>query len=246
MPDVLVQSHSASLCMTFYTGEQFPPEYRLDAFAAEHGSWNRARRTGYKVIRVPLKDGKATGEYEDFLVGFVTPGRQRLGPPGGRHRGQGRSPPGHRRRLGNRVARRLHRVQFRTSPMSKRSPDDRSGLIFALRRSQPACRSWPRLTLAGSASGSCRRHAISPCVVNGEAGRAERQGIDFYRVEQADGPSLLLKAGKPGSSGWAASDEVVLVDQAIDFFIAARCEPDPGDAFLPRRAGVALVRQERL
>jgi glucose/arabinose dehydrogenase len=72
VPDVLVQSHSASLCMTFYTGDQFPREYRLDAFAAEHGSWNRARRTGYKVIRIPLKDGKATGEYEDFLVGFVT------------------------------------------------------------------------------------------------------------------------------------------------------------------------------
>jgi glucose/arabinose dehydrogenase len=72
VPDVLVQSHSASLCMTFYTGLQFPREYRLDAFAAEHGSWNRTRRTGYKVIRVPFKDGKATGEYEDFLVGFVT------------------------------------------------------------------------------------------------------------------------------------------------------------------------------
>jgi glucose/arabinose dehydrogenase len=73
VPDVLVQSHSASLCMTFYTGDQFPKEYRQDAFAAEHGSWNRARRTGYKVIRIPFKDGKATGEYEDFLVGFVTP-----------------------------------------------------------------------------------------------------------------------------------------------------------------------------
>ncbi len=73
VPDVLVQSHSASLCMTFYTGSQFPESYRLDAFAAEHGSWNRARRTGYKVIRIPMKDGKATGEYEDFLVGFVTP-----------------------------------------------------------------------------------------------------------------------------------------------------------------------------
>jgi glucose/arabinose dehydrogenase len=73
VPDVLVQSHSASLCMTFYTGEQFPQEYRQDGFASEHGSWNRARRTGYKVIRIPLRDGKATGEYEDFLVGFVTP-----------------------------------------------------------------------------------------------------------------------------------------------------------------------------
>ncbi len=72
VPDVLVQSHSASLCMTFYTGTSFPKEYHLDAFAAEHGSWNRARRTGYKVIRIPMKDGKATGEYEDFLVGFVT------------------------------------------------------------------------------------------------------------------------------------------------------------------------------
>ncbi len=72
VPDVLLQSHSASLCMTFYTGASFPAEYRNDAFAAEHGSWNRARRTGYKVVRIPLKDGKATGEYEDFLVGFVT------------------------------------------------------------------------------------------------------------------------------------------------------------------------------
>ena len=73
VPDVLLQSHSASLDMTFYTGKQFPEPYRLDAFAAEHGSWNRARRTGYKVIRIPMRDGKATGEYEDFLTGFVTP-----------------------------------------------------------------------------------------------------------------------------------------------------------------------------
>jgi glucose/arabinose dehydrogenase len=73
VPDVLLQSHSASLEMTFYTGKQFPSEYSYDAFAAEHGSWNRARRTGYKVIRVPMKNGKATGEYEDFLTGFVTP-----------------------------------------------------------------------------------------------------------------------------------------------------------------------------
>ncbi len=72
VPDVLVQAHSASLEMTFYEGKQFPEEYRGDAFAAEHGSWNRARRTGYKVIRVIMRDGKATGEYEDFMTGFVT------------------------------------------------------------------------------------------------------------------------------------------------------------------------------
>ncbi len=72
VPDVLLQSHSASLGMTFYSGKQFPEAYRGSAFAAEHGSWNRARRTGYKVIHIPLKDGRATGEYVDFMTGFVT------------------------------------------------------------------------------------------------------------------------------------------------------------------------------
>jgi glucose/arabinose dehydrogenase len=72
VPDVLLQAHSASLCMTFYTARQFPPQYRGQAFAAEHGSWNRARRTGYKVICVRIEDGKATGEYDDFMTGFVT------------------------------------------------------------------------------------------------------------------------------------------------------------------------------
>lgn len=71
-PDVLLQPHSASLQLVFYTGTQFPAEHRDSIFAAEHGSWNKAGRTGYKVIRVPLKDGKATGEYQDFLTGFVT------------------------------------------------------------------------------------------------------------------------------------------------------------------------------
>lgn len=73
VPDVLLQSHSASLDLAFYTGKQFPKEYRNDAFAAEHGSWNRSRRTGYKIVRVPFRNGKATGEYEDFVTGFVTP-----------------------------------------------------------------------------------------------------------------------------------------------------------------------------
>jgi glucose/arabinose dehydrogenase len=72
VPDVLLQSHSASLEMVFYTGAQFPSEFVGDAFAAEHGSWNRNLRTGYKVIRVLMRNGKATGEYEDFLTGFVT------------------------------------------------------------------------------------------------------------------------------------------------------------------------------
>jgi glucose/arabinose dehydrogenase len=83
VPDVLVQSHSASMIMKFYTGAQFPAEYRGDAFAALHGSWNRARRTGYKIIRVIMKDGKATGEYEDFVTGFVVNDRDVWGRPVG-------------------------------------------------------------------------------------------------------------------------------------------------------------------
>lgn len=71
IPDVLIQPHSASLGMTFYDGNAFPAEYRGDGFAAEHGSWNRSKRTGYKVIRIRLKDGVPTGEYEDFITGFV-------------------------------------------------------------------------------------------------------------------------------------------------------------------------------
>ncbi len=83
VPDVLIQPHNASLEMTFYDGHQFPQEYRGDIFAAEHGSWNRAVRTGYEVIRVRLKKGRASGEYEDFLTGFVTLEGQVWGRPVG-------------------------------------------------------------------------------------------------------------------------------------------------------------------
>jgi glucose/arabinose dehydrogenase len=69
--DVLIQPHSAPLGIAFYTGNQFPAEYRNDLFVALHGSWNRGLRTGYKLIRVKLQDGKATGQYEDFMTGFV-------------------------------------------------------------------------------------------------------------------------------------------------------------------------------
>ena len=71
VPDVLIQAHSASMRIAFYDASQFPAEYQGDGFAAEHGSWNRAKRTGYKVIRVRLKGGAPTGEYEDFMTGFV-------------------------------------------------------------------------------------------------------------------------------------------------------------------------------
>ncbi|MGC1871384.1 MAG: PQQ-dependent sugar dehydrogenase [Acidobacteriaceae bacterium] len=84
VPDVLLQPHNASLEMTFYEGKQFPKEYDGDIFAAEHGSWNRAIRAGYEVIRVPLhQTGHATGEYEDFLTGFVLPDGNAWGRPVG-------------------------------------------------------------------------------------------------------------------------------------------------------------------
>jgi len=71
-PDVPLQPHNASLEITFYRGEQFPQEYSGDLFAAEHGSWNKSIRTGYEVIRVPRhQTERASGEYEDFLTGFV-------------------------------------------------------------------------------------------------------------------------------------------------------------------------------
>jgi hypothetical protein len=82
-PDVLLQAHSASLGLTFYQGSSFPAEYRGDAFAAEHGSWNRSKRTGYKVVRIRLKDGAPTGEYEDFVTGFVINDKEVWGRPVG-------------------------------------------------------------------------------------------------------------------------------------------------------------------
>jgi glucose/arabinose dehydrogenase len=82
-PDIILNPHFASLEMMFYTGAQFPTEFQGEGFACEHGSWNRARRAGYEVIRLPMKNGHATGEYEDFLTGFVTPAGQVWGRPVG-------------------------------------------------------------------------------------------------------------------------------------------------------------------
>ncbi len=72
VPDVLIQAHSASLGMVFYDGKMFPSEYTGDAFAAEHGSWNHSQGSGREVIRIPIKKGRATGVYQDFLTGFTS------------------------------------------------------------------------------------------------------------------------------------------------------------------------------
>jgi glucose/arabinose dehydrogenase/cytochrome c2 len=83
VPDVLLASHSAPIGMVFYDGTAFPAEYRGDAFVALHGSWNRAERTGPKVVRVPMKDGAPTGEYEEFMTGFTIDEHHVWGRPAG-------------------------------------------------------------------------------------------------------------------------------------------------------------------
>ncbi|HEX5047771.1 MAG TPA: PQQ-dependent sugar dehydrogenase [Gammaproteobacteria bacterium] len=85
VPDVLYQAHSAAVGFTFYTASNgksaFPAEYNGNGFAVFHGSWNRASRTGHKVVRVLMKDGKPTGEYQDFLTGFIAPDGKPWGRP---------------------------------------------------------------------------------------------------------------------------------------------------------------------
>ncbi|HSZ51227.1 MAG TPA: PQQ-dependent sugar dehydrogenase [Caulobacteraceae bacterium] len=87
VPDVLFQAHSAPLGLAFYTARRgvaaFPAEYEGDAFITLHGSWNRAKRTGYKLVRVKVKNGEPTGTYEDFLTGFVVDDKSVWGRPVG-------------------------------------------------------------------------------------------------------------------------------------------------------------------
>lgn len=75
-PDVPYTAHSAAVDLEFYPlapagNSAFPAEYAGDGFAVLHGSWNRAHRTGHKIVRLPMEDGIPTGEYIDFLVGFI-------------------------------------------------------------------------------------------------------------------------------------------------------------------------------
>ena len=85
VPDVLIEAHAAALGLVFYTGNMFPRDYEGDAFVALHGSWNRSKRSGYKVIRIPFKSGKPEGGYENFMTGWVLDesGREVWGRPVG-------------------------------------------------------------------------------------------------------------------------------------------------------------------
>jgi glucose/arabinose dehydrogenase len=83
VPEVLIQPHSSALSVAFYDRDAFPVEYRGDAFVALHGSHSRPDRTGYKVIRVRMKGGAPTGEYEDFMTGFLVDNDSAWGRPAG-------------------------------------------------------------------------------------------------------------------------------------------------------------------
>jgi glucose/arabinose dehydrogenase len=76
-PDLLFEAHSSVLDLVFYEGDQFPPDYKGHAFVALRGSWNRSEPTGYKIVRVPFKDGRPEGFYQNFATGFWISGEQR-------------------------------------------------------------------------------------------------------------------------------------------------------------------------
>lgn len=72
VPDVLFTSHVAALGIQFYTGKMFPKEYQGDAFVAFHGSWNRQKLSGYRVVRIRFNNGRLSGNhYEDFVSGWL-------------------------------------------------------------------------------------------------------------------------------------------------------------------------------
>ncbi|MDB5914142.1 MAG: sorbosone dehydrogenase family protein [Ramlibacter sp.] len=83
VPEVLIQAHSSALSAVFYDRDAFPADYRGDAFVALHGSHSRPDRTGYKVIRVRMQNGRPTGEYEDFMTGFIVDNDSVWGRPAG-------------------------------------------------------------------------------------------------------------------------------------------------------------------
>ena len=76
-PDLLFEAHSSVLDLVFYDADQFPSEYKGHAFVALKGSWNRSEPTGYKVVRVPFRDGRPEGYYENFATGFWASGERR-------------------------------------------------------------------------------------------------------------------------------------------------------------------------
>jgi glucose/arabinose dehydrogenase len=82
-PDYALGPHTASLGLTFNTGDRLGAEMKNGAFVAQHGSWNRVPRSGYKVIFVPFSDGKPSGPPKDILTGFLDQDDKARGRPVG-------------------------------------------------------------------------------------------------------------------------------------------------------------------
>ena len=78
-PAQALGAHVAAIGMRFYNGTQFPPSYRGQIFIAEHGSWNRSRKAGYRVSMVRIENGKAAS-YQPFASGWLQ-GEQAWGRP---------------------------------------------------------------------------------------------------------------------------------------------------------------------
>jgi glucose/arabinose dehydrogenase len=80
-PEQELGPHVAALGMLFYTGDQFPREYRGQVFIAEHGSWNRSEKIGYRVMLVRLNDRNEAVSYEPFATGWLEPDEEVWGRP---------------------------------------------------------------------------------------------------------------------------------------------------------------------
>jgi len=83
VPDYALSSHVAPLGMAFYTGSNLPAQFQSGAFVGEHGSWNRDRFNGYRVVFVPFKDGHPNGLAQDVVTGFLTSDGKAHGRPVG-------------------------------------------------------------------------------------------------------------------------------------------------------------------
>ena len=130
VPDLLFEAHSSAMDIVFYDGPRSSrPSTAASAFVALKGSWNRSEPTGYKVVRVPFKDGKPVGHYENFvdrLLGLGPAPRRSLGPAGGARRGQGRRAAHCRRHRRHDLAHRLHRSKSPAAARRSRPPARRA------------------------------------------------------------------------------------------------------------------------
>ncbi len=83
-PALTYTAHAAPIAFLFYTGDNFPAEFRGDAIAAMHGSWNREKPSGYEVVRIRFNESGQPERFEPFITGFLTnDGKAQFGRPCG-------------------------------------------------------------------------------------------------------------------------------------------------------------------